>query len=71
MENIIRHDRVRNEKELPRVQKEMNILDKTKGRKVNLIGHILSKNCLLKQIIEGKIQGGMQGMGRQERRSKY
>ena len=28
-------------------------------RKANWIGHILSRNCLLKQVIEGKIKGEM------------
>ena len=27
-----------------------------KRRKANWIGHILSRNCLLKQVIEGKIE---------------
>ena len=29
-------------------------------RKVNWIGHILRRNCLLKQVIEGKIKGEME-----------
>jgi len=28
-------------------------------RKANWIGHILRRNCLLKQVIEGKIKGEM------------
>ena len=27
------------------------------GKKANSIGHILLRNCLLKQVIEGKIEG--------------
>jgi len=26
-------------------------------RKANWIGHILSRNCLLKQVIEGEVEG--------------
>ena len=31
-----------------------------KKRKVIWIGHILRRNCLLKQVIEGKIKGEME-----------
>jgi hypothetical protein len=34
-----------------------NILQSIKSRKDNRIGHILRRNCLLKHIIEGKIEG--------------
>ena len=37
-------------------------------RKANWIDHILRRNCLLRQVIEGKIQGGIEMTGRQERR---
>jgi hypothetical protein len=46
--------RVRNEEVLHRV-KERNILDTIKRRKANWIGHILRRNCLLKDVIEGNI----------------
>jgi hypothetical protein len=29
-------------------------------RKANWIGHILRRNCLLRQVIEGKINGGIE-----------
>ena len=29
-------------------------------RKANWIGHILRRNCLLKQVIEGKVKGDME-----------
>jgi hypothetical protein len=48
--------RVRNERVL-RVQGERNILKTIKRRKANWIGHILRRNCLLKQVIEGKGRG--------------
>jgi hypothetical protein len=41
-----------------RVKEEKNILHRIKRRKVNWIGHILSRKCLLKHIggrIEGRI----------------
>jgi hypothetical protein len=54
MEKISWTDRVRNEEVLHRVKEERNILHTVKGRKANWIGHILRRNCLLKQVIEGK-----------------
>jgi hypothetical protein len=43
--------------ELEIVKEERNSLSKIKRRKANWIGHILHRNCLLKQFIEGKIGG--------------
>ena len=40
---------------LQRVKEERNILQTIKRRKANSIGHILRRNCLLKHIIEGKM----------------
>jgi hypothetical protein len=57
MEKISWTTRVRNEEVLHGVKEERNILDTIKRRKVNWIGHILHRNCFLKHIIEGKIQG--------------
>jgi len=42
----------------------------TRKRKANWIGHILSRNCLLKQVIEGKIKGEMEVARRRGRRRK-
>jgi hypothetical protein len=36
----------------------------------SLIGNILRKICLLKQVIEGKIQGKVEVKGRRERRRR-
>ena len=44
--------RVRNAEVLHRVKKERNILQTMKRRKGKWIGHILSKNCLLKYVIK-------------------
>ena len=42
--------------------KKRNILQTVKRRKANWNGHILHRNCLLKHIIEGKIQGRIEVM---------
>jgi len=39
------------------VKEEPDILCTIKWRRANLIGHTLCRNCLLKHIIEGKIEG--------------
>ena len=40
-----------------RVNELRNILHEIRKRKANWIGHILRRNCLIKQVIEGKIKG--------------
>ena len=47
---------VSNEEVLHRVREERNILHTLKRRKANWFGHILRRNCLLKHVIEGKIE---------------
>jgi ribosomal 50S subunit-associated protein YjgA (DUF615 family) len=56
MEQISWTDRVGSEEILRRVKEERNILHTVKRRKANWIGHILRRNCLLKHVIEGKIE---------------
>jgi hypothetical protein len=51
-------------------KKERNILHTVKRRKANWIGHILRRNCLLKQTVEEKTGGGIKVTGRQVRRYK-
>ena len=51
------------------VKVERKILQTVK-RKANWIGHILSRNCLLKHVIEGKTQGQKEVKGRRGRRRK-
>jgi len=41
-----------------RVTVQRNILHEISKRKANWIGHILRRNCLLQQDIEGEIKGG-------------
>ena len=57
MEKISWTDHVRNEEVLLRVNEQRNILHEIRKRKANWIVHILRRNCLLKQVIEGKIKG--------------
>ena len=49
---------MRNEEVLLRVKEQRSILHEIRKREANWIGHILRRNCLLKRVIEGKIQGG-------------
>ena len=57
MEKISWTDHVRNEEVLLRVNEQRNTLHEIRKQKANWIGHILRRNCLLKQVIEGKIKG--------------
>jgi hypothetical protein len=70
MEKISWTDHVRNKEVLLRVKEQMNILPKILKRKVNWIGHVLRRNCLLQRVIEGKIQEGIEVTGRQGRRCR-
>jgi hypothetical protein len=60
----------RNEDVLLRVNKQRNILHKISKQKANWIGHILRRNCLLKQVIEGKTKGEIEVTRWQRRRRK-
>jgi hypothetical protein len=51
-------DHVRNEDVLLRVKEQRNILHEIRKQKANRFGHILRRNCLIKRVIEEKIQGG-------------
>jgi hypothetical protein len=50
-------DRVKNEEVLQKVKEERNNLHTIKCRKTDWIIHILRRNCLLRHVIEGKIEG--------------
>jgi len=52
------------------VNEQRNILHEIRKWKANWIGHILHRNCLLKQVIEGRIKGEMEVARRGERRRK-
>jgi hypothetical protein len=61
---------VRNEEVLHRVKEEKNVLHAIKRRKVNWLGHILRRNCLLKHAIEGKLEGRREMTGGRGSRRK-
>jgi hypothetical protein len=60
---------VRNEV-LFRVKEQRNILHEISKRKANWIGQIVSRDCFLRQVIEGKIKGGVEVTGRRGRRGR-
>jgi hypothetical protein len=68
MEKISWTDHVRNEEVLRTVKEQSNILHEISKRKANWIGHILRINCLLQQVIKGKIKEGIEVTGRRGRR---
>jgi hypothetical protein len=69
-EKILWNDHVRNEEVLLRVKERRNILHEISKRKANWIGHILCRNCLLQQFIEGKIKGRIEVTGIRGRRRR-
>jgi hypothetical protein len=69
MEKIGCTDHVRKEV-LLRVKEQRNILHEIIKWKVKWIGHILRRNCLLQQVIEGKIKGRIEVTKRRGRRRR-
>jgi hypothetical protein len=61
---------VKNEEVLLGVKEQMNILHEISKPKANWIGHILRRNCLLRQVIEGKIKEGIEVTVRRGRRRR-
>jgi hypothetical protein len=55
---------VRNYEALHIVKEDRNILHTIKKSKANWNDHILHRNCLLKQVTEGTIEGILEVMGR-------
>jgi hypothetical protein len=55
---------------LHRVKEVRSILKTIKRRKANWIGHILRRNCLLKHVIKGKIEGRIEVTERRGRKRK-
>jgi hypothetical protein len=58
------------EEVLHRVKGERNMLRTVNRRKANWIGHVLRRNCLLKQVIGGKLEGRIKVTERRRRRCK-
>jgi hypothetical protein len=63
-------DGVKNEEVLCRVKEERNILHTIKIRKASWISHILRGNCLLRHVIEEKLEGRIEVKGRWGRRRR-
>ena len=53
----LKHNIRRNEEVLLRVNEQSNILHEIRKRKADWVGHILRRNCLQQQVIEGKTKG--------------
>jgi hypothetical protein len=70
IEKISCTDQVRNEEVLLRVKELRNILHESSKRKTDWFGHILRRNCLLQQVIDGKIKKGTEVTGRRERKRR-
>ena len=68
MEKISWTDRENNVEVLHRVKDESKILHTLKTKKVKWICHILRRNCLIKQVIEGKVEGRIKVTRRRVRR---
>jgi hypothetical protein len=66
MEKISWTDRVESERVLRKFGGGRNTLHTIKRKRVKWIGYTLRRNCLLKHVTEGKIQG----TGRRGRRRK-
>ena len=61
---------MRSEEVLQRIKDERKILQTIKIRKVNWIGHIVRRNCLIKHVIEREMDVRMEVTVRRGRRSK-
>jgi len=70
VEKICWTDHVRNEDMLLGVNEQRNFLHEIRKRKANGIGHILLRNCLVQQVIEGKIKGQIEVTRRRGGRRK-
>ncbi|KAJ4449703.1 hypothetical protein ANN_01107 [Periplaneta americana] len=57
MERVNWTDRIRNEAVLERVGEERMMLKLIRKRKRNWLGHWLRRNCLLKDALEGMVNG--------------
>jgi hypothetical protein len=67
---LLPHSDLRNKEVLHRFKEERNILHTITRRRANWIGHILRRNCLLKHLIEGKIDGRVEVKGKTRKRTE-
>ena len=51
-------------------KEERNILHVIRRRKATWLGHVLRRNCLLKHVTEGKIEGRIEVTERRRKRRK-
>jgi hypothetical protein len=76
IDSVLRHREVGRAKDLSAplyymaVNGERNIVRRVSRGKANWIGHILRRNCFLKQVIERKVEGRIEVPGRRGRRCK-
>jgi hypothetical protein len=70
IEKINWTDHVRNEEVLLGIKEQRNILHEISKLIANWFGQILYRNCLLHQVIKGKIKGGIEVTGRRGRRRR-
>jgi hypothetical protein len=63
IKKIIWTDSVKNEV-LHRVKEESNVLHTIKRKKAKWVGLVLRDKCLLKYVIEGKVEGRIEVTGR-------
>jgi hypothetical protein len=68
MEKICCTDRIANDEVSLRVKEERNALHTINRRTVTSNGHILRRNCLLKHVLAGRVEGRLEVMGRRGRR---
>jgi hypothetical protein len=61
---------VRNEEVLQGVKTESSIRPTMKPRKAKWISHILRRNCLLKHVTDGKIEGRSGFKGKTRKKTK-
>ena len=66
MGNISYVNRVRNGEVLRGVKEDRNILNTIKIRTANWIFHILRRNCLMKRVIKGNMEGRSDGKMRKK-----
>jgi hypothetical protein len=64
------NDHVRNEKSIRKVKEARNTLQTTKKREANWIGHFLRTHCLVRHIVEEKVEGKAEVRGTLRRRRK-
>jgi hypothetical protein len=70
MEKISWTDHVSNKEVLLRDKEQRNMLHEISKWKVNWIGYILCRNCLLRQVIERNIKEVIEVTGRRGRRRR-